>query len=297
MAKDKKYYWLKMKEDFFEEDTIQWLEEQENGKEYCLFYLKLCLKSLKTNGILIRNVGQILVPYDVKKLASMTNTNPDTVRIAMEVFKNIGLVQILENGEIYLSQLDNMVGSETQWAKKKREQRLKNKDGDNVPQLSTNCPTEIEIETEIEFRDRTRDKEIETTTIEIEKICGSSSDEIKFEKLKVYLLKNGFIRATDQNIKAIIKQFPSWWIKDALKIAVFNSNFNLAYVYGILRNWNDDGKTKDILQAEQLKNKSKKVDSFNNFEQRNYNYDELEKDLLGWNDREDINNNGGSDLN
>ena len=63
----KKYYWLKLKEDFFEQDAIDWLEEQEKGKEYCLFYLKLCLKSLRTNGILIRTVGQLLVPYDAKK--------------------------------------------------------------------------------------------------------------------------------------------------------------------------------------------------------------------------------------
>ena len=46
--KDRKFYWLQLKEDFFDEDSISWLEEQENGKEYSLFYLKLCLKSLKT---------------------------------------------------------------------------------------------------------------------------------------------------------------------------------------------------------------------------------------------------------
>ena len=40
---NKKYYWLKLKEDFFEEDAISWIEEQEKGKEYCLFYLKLSL--------------------------------------------------------------------------------------------------------------------------------------------------------------------------------------------------------------------------------------------------------------
>lgn len=95
---DKKYYWLKLKEDFFEEDTLAWLEEQTNGKEYCLFYLKLCLKSLKTNGILIRNVGQILIPYDVKKLGEITKTDIDTVTVAMELFKKIGLIQILDNG-------------------------------------------------------------------------------------------------------------------------------------------------------------------------------------------------------
>ncbi|MCU9815866.1 phage replisome organizer N-terminal domain-containing protein [Paraclostridium sp. AKS73] len=86
---NKKYYWLKLKEDFFEEDAISWIEEQENGKDYCLFYLKLCLKSLKTNGLLIRNVGSMLVPYDIKTLARVTNTEPDTVRVAMELFKKL----------------------------------------------------------------------------------------------------------------------------------------------------------------------------------------------------------------
>lgn len=157
---DKKYYWLKLKEDFFEEDTISWIEEQENGKEYCLFYLKLCLKSLKTDGTLIRNVGTMLVPYDAKKLGEITNTDIDTVRVAMELFKNIGLVEILDNGEIYLNQLQNMVGSESKWAEKKRKQRKKVIE-DNVPLLSQNCPRETEKEKEIE-QEIDIEKEIET---------------------------------------------------------------------------------------------------------------------------------------
>lgn len=158
---DKKYYWLKLKEDFFEEDTLAWLEEQTNGKEYCLFYLKLCLKSLKTNGILIRNVGQILIPYDVKKLGEITKTDIDTVTVAMELFKKIGLIQILDNGEIYITQLEQMVGSETKWAKyKKKERELKKLD--NVQLLSNinpkNVHTEIEKEKE---KDIEKDIEIE----------------------------------------------------------------------------------------------------------------------------------------
>ena len=171
---NKKYYWLKLKEDFFDDDTINWIEEQENGKEYCLFYLKLCLKSLKTNGVLIRNVGQMLIPYDVKKLAEITNTPADTVRVAMEVFKNIGLIQILENGEIYMAQLKNMVGSETKWAEKKRLQREKEKEklpapekgqtGDNVPTMSDRDrerDKEKEKEKEKETNRQTNSKEIE----------------------------------------------------------------------------------------------------------------------------------------
>ena len=61
MAENKRYYWLKLKEDFFSDDAIEWLEEQ--GKEYCLFYLKLCLKSIRTNGILILNVCKMFISY------------------------------------------------------------------------------------------------------------------------------------------------------------------------------------------------------------------------------------------
>ena len=154
----KKYYWLKLKEDFFEEDTISWLEEQDNGVYYSNFYLKLCLKSLKTGGVLIRNVGEILIPYDISKLAEITRVNKDTAIVAMELFKKIGLVQILENGEIYLSQLNNMVGAETKAAERMRKSRankqLKASPSDkcnNVTPMLQECSPEKEIEIEKEI--------------------------------------------------------------------------------------------------------------------------------------------------
>ena len=155
---DKRYYWLKLKEDFFDEDTIEWLEEQENGKEYCLFYLKLCLKSLKNNGVLIRNVGTMLIPYDAKRLAMLTKTDYDTVIVAIELFKKIGLIEMRENGEIYLSQVESMVGSERKSAQRKRKQRLEEqkqlkageKRCDNVTLMSHECHGELEIEKELE---------------------------------------------------------------------------------------------------------------------------------------------------
>ena len=130
------------------------------------------MKSLKTNGILVRNVGEILIPYDIKKLAEITKTDVDTVRVAMELFKNIGLIQILDNGEIYLTQLKNMVGSETSKAqlmrnkrakeKQKRLEEPKNNDGNNVTEVLPNCYTEIETdiekESDKELTDRERDR-------------------------------------------------------------------------------------------------------------------------------------------
>lgn len=159
LAENKRYYWLKLNESFFEDDTIQWLEEQENGKEYVLFYLKLCLKSLKDDGNLIRYVGQTLIPYDVNALAKLTGTRPDTVAVAMKCFENIGLVEIKDTGEIYLSQINELIGSETDSAKRVRKYRakkaLENNNNSNLLHCNndvqnSNTEKEIEIDKELE---------------------------------------------------------------------------------------------------------------------------------------------------
>lgn len=198
----KRYYWLKLKENFFEEDTIEWLEEQANGKEYCLIYLKLCLKSLKTDGMLVRNVGNMLIPYDAETLSKITNSTVDTIKVAMDIFKKIGLIQILDGGEIYINQLNELVGSETEYAKQKRLQRAKT---DNVQTLSSGClenvAQSIELEKELEIRDKSID------------ILSDSSDDVPnepsiYKKVIDYLnlkAKTSYrhqTKATQQKIKA-----------------------------------------------------------------------------------------------
>lgn len=183
-----KFYWLQLKEDFFEDDAIQWLEEQEpNGRDYAYFYLKLCLKSLKSNGILIRKVGNILIPYDNKKLAELTKMEFDTVTVAMELLKQIGLVKILENGEIYIEQLQNLIGSKSIGAFKKQQQRLLG--GQGVDK----CPPKIDIEIEIE---KELDIEIEEDINNSDLHTSSSNDDEilknEFEKLwRLYPKKVG----------------------------------------------------------------------------------------------------------
>ena len=99
--------------------------------------MKLCLKSLKSNGILIRQVGNILIPYDNQKLAELTKMDFDTVTVAMELLKQIGLVKILENGEIYITQLNSLIGSKSLGALKKQQQRLLK------GQIEDKCPPKI----------------------------------------------------------------------------------------------------------------------------------------------------------
>ena len=66
MAETKRYYWIKLKEDFFQDDAISWIEEQKDGKECCLFYLKLCLKSLRNQGVLVRYIGDSLIQMCIR---------------------------------------------------------------------------------------------------------------------------------------------------------------------------------------------------------------------------------------
>lgn len=122
-----KFYWLKLKEDFFQQEAIEWLEEQENGKEYSLLYLKLCLKSLKDNGVLVRRIGTKNIPYSVEKIADMTNTNATIVEQALNLFIEIGLLTKQENKVLLIPGLASMVGSESDNPNAIRQKRFRDK--------------------------------------------------------------------------------------------------------------------------------------------------------------------------
>ena len=120
---NKRYYWLKLKNDFFEGDEINWLEEQENGAVYILFYLKLCLRSLRSDGVLMRRVGKMEIPYDTKKLADITGTPLPAAETAMALLTSAGLVEVQENGALFMPQMEDMTGSETEKAAVMRKHR------------------------------------------------------------------------------------------------------------------------------------------------------------------------------
>ena len=173
-----------MQENFFEDDTIDYIESQENGEIYVLFYLKLCLKALKNEGKLIRYVGELLLPYDAVGIAKLTKTDIDIVRSALILFDNIGLIKRLETGEIYLTQLNEMVGTETAAAQRKRKQRIRQKTTkeigwDNVPLVSQNGHTDIDIDID---KDKDIDKELDKEKDEEFATEVASSEEIDPEE-------------------------------------------------------------------------------------------------------------------
>ncbi len=140
---NKRYYWLKLKNDFFEGDEINWLEEQENGAVYILFYLKLCLRSLRSDGVLMRRVGKIEIPYDTKKLAEITGTPLPAAETAMALLTSAGLVEVQENGALFMPQMEDMTGSETERAAIMRKYRTPKTEKENH---SEDSDREIEVQ-------------------------------------------------------------------------------------------------------------------------------------------------------
>lgn len=157
MAENGKYYWLKLKRDFFKRHDIQIIESMPNGKDYILFYLKLLCESVDHNGSLRFSEE---IPYNDQMLATITNTNIDIVRSAVKLFAELRMMEIMDDGTFYMTQVEKMIGGETKWAEKKRLQRAK---GDNVPELSPSCPTELESYKESN-KEKDLEKDLFTTT-------------------------------------------------------------------------------------------------------------------------------------
>lgn len=157
MEKTKRYYWIKLKTDFFNLAEIDFLLSQQDGCKYIVLYQMLCLQTANNNGELASRLGEMIVPYDADKIVRDTKYfSRDTVIVAMELFKKLNLIYTEEENCFRIAGFENMVGSETGWAKQKREQREKRKllSGQCPP----NSPLEIDIEKELELE---IDKDIE----------------------------------------------------------------------------------------------------------------------------------------
>ena len=118
----KRFIWLKLQHDFFNRDEIRIIESQPNGKDYIIFYLKLMLKSINDNGKLL---FKDTIPYTPEMLASITNTSIDTVRVAIDAFVKLDLITLLDDGALFMQEVQKLVGSETPDAERKRIARAK----------------------------------------------------------------------------------------------------------------------------------------------------------------------------
>lgn len=148
------------------------IENMPNGKDYLLFYLKLLVESLDHSGSLRFSET---IPYSTEMLASLTHTNIDVVRSALKVLVELQLIEILDDETIFMTEVSKMTGCETEWAEKKREYRLGQKD--NVLKIEDNVRTKKD-----EVRQEIRDKSIDNN------IVSSDDEQLKKDFEIIYNL-------------------------------------------------------------------------------------------------------------
>ena len=110
---EKRFYWIKLHSNFMNSDAVDFLMSQKNGAEYVVLYQKLCFMTIQTNGELARIIGEILIPYNAEKIQrDCKHFSIDTVRVALELYKQLGLIYMQENGVLKIADYEKMVGGE-----------------------------------------------------------------------------------------------------------------------------------------------------------------------------------------
>ena len=124
MSDNRKYYYLKLKENYFDDDSIVLLESMQDGVLYSNILLKLYLKSLKHGGRLQLDED---IPYTAQMIATITRQQIGTVERALQIFLKLGLVEVLDSGTFYMSNIELLIGQSSTEAERKRAARLQNK--------------------------------------------------------------------------------------------------------------------------------------------------------------------------
>lgn len=140
VEKDKKFYWIKLTQNFMTSDAVDFLMSQKNGSDYVVLYQLLTLKTINTNGTLCRQIGEVIIPFDPEKIQRDCKWfEIDTIIVALELYKKLGLVYENTDGFLKITNFENMVGSESYWAQRKRIQREK----EDLKRIG-NCPTDVQ---------------------------------------------------------------------------------------------------------------------------------------------------------
>lgn len=197
---NKKYYYLKLKDNFYETDELRILESMPNGYMYSNLLLKLYLKSLKHEGKLQLNE---FIPYNPQMIATITNLNVDIVTAGLKVMEQLKLIEVLPDGTIYMIQIQNYIGQSSSEADRKRDyrQKIENErqnllnEGQTEGQNEDKCPKEV-------------DKNPPEKEIELEKEIEIKNNTIPYQEIVKYLNEKAgtkyrhTTKATQEKIKA-----------------------------------------------------------------------------------------------
>ncbi len=205
MSDNQTYYYMRLKENFFDSDELIVLESMENGYVYSNILLKMYLRSLKRNGRLMLNDA---IPYNSEILAKVTRHDKYMVEAALKLFENLGLIEILDSGSMYMLHIQNYIGKSSTEADRQREYQRKIDTEKSNKKSNKKSTPEIEIEKEIDI-----EKEIEKEKIQCinyQQIADMYNDTcVSFPRLT---------KLSDARKKAIKARFNTYSLEDFQKL-------------------------------------------------------------------------------
>lgn len=266
-----KYYYIKIKDNFYDTDDIKLLQSMDNGYLYSDILMKLYLKSLKYNGKLMFKDH---IPFNAKMISTITGHNIAIVEKALIIFQDIGLIEVLDNGAIFMLDIQNFIGQSSTEADRIREYR-KRIEAEKTLQITGDVQMYNERTPEIE-----KEKDIE---LEKEK-------EIK-SKAKTTKHKHGefkHVLLTDEEHTKLINELGDGMAQECITyldeyMEMKGKTYKSCYM--AIKKWVVNA----VNEKKQKQDKSNKPGNnkgtFNNYGQRSYDFDDLERKLLGWDDR------------
>jgi len=239
MADDKKYYWLKLKKDFFKRHDIQIIESMPNGKDYLLFYLKLLVESVDHDGNLRFNDT---IPYNENMLSTITNTNVDMVRSAMKIFVELKMIEVLEDKTIFMNEIQKMLGTETYWAEQKRKQR------ENDIKILGQCPQNVQAVSNVSNLELDIDKDID-------KEIDIPSQKLKFTDEQMDIAQLLLTLIKDNNPNYVMRGNINTWA-DEVRLMVDRDKIDICLIKSVVT-WcqQDSFWRSNILSTKKLREK------------------------------------------
>lgn len=139
MTENRRFYYLKLKENFYNSETMIILESMQDGLLYSNLLLKMYLMSLKHNGVLMLNDR---LPHTPQTIATCTRHQIGTVERAIKVFLEFGLIEILTDGAYYMTDIQLLIGQSSSEGERKKKERMRLKRQKLLPSGEVDiCPS------------------------------------------------------------------------------------------------------------------------------------------------------------
>ena len=237
MTENRRFYYLKLKENFYNSETMIILESMQDGLLYSNLLLKMYLMSLKHNGVLMLNDR---LPHTPQTIATCTRHQIGTVERAIKVFREFGLIEILTDGAYYMTDIQLLIGQSSSEGERKKKERMRLKRQNLLPSGEVDiCPSNEPVDKcppILEYRDKEiRDKSIENRESESARAYGR--------------YQNVFL--TDEELADLQASFPTVWGQYIEKLSEYMASTGKRYQShaATIRRWAGEDARKAALPA------------------------------------------------